>query len=75
MYQTQDAAGNDLPYAQKYTLVDGAGRCLGPGPNSDLLNGQYVKAVVATCDGTTGQKWNANASLDAAKLTNTHETP
>ena len=44
------------------------------GPNSDLLNGQYYKAVVTKCDGSTGQKWNANASLDAAKLTNTHET-
>ena len=74
VYQTQDASGNDLPYAQKYTIVDSSGNCLGMGPNSDLLNGQYVKAVVTKCDGSTGQKWNANASLDAAKLTNTHET-
>jgi hypothetical protein len=74
VYQVQDGSGNDLSYADKYTIKDGAGRCLGPGPNSDLLNGQYYKVVTAACDGTTGQKWNANPSLDSSKLQNTHES-
>jgi hypothetical protein len=72
--QVQDGSGNDLPYANKYTVVDSNGRCLGPGPNSDLLNGQYYKAITSGCDGTTGQKWNANPSLDVSKLQNTHES-
>jgi Tfp pilus assembly protein PilX len=75
MYQTQsDTSGTDLPYAQKFTIVDGNGLCLSTGPNSDLYISQYLKAVVATCDGSTGQKWNANASLDASRIINTHES-
>jgi Tfp pilus assembly protein PilX len=76
MYQTQsDASGTDLPYAQKFTIVDGAGRCLGIGSSTDLYLSQYLKAVVSTCDGSTGQKWNANASLNASRIINTHEAP
>lgn len=74
VYQTQDANGLDLPYAMKYTIVDANGQCLALGQNSDLYTGQYLKAVMAPCDGTTSQKWNANASLDAARIVNTHET-
>lgn len=74
MYQTQDAGGNDLPYAKKYTVVDGSGLCLALGQTSDLYNAAYLKAVVKTCDGTTAQKWNANASLDSSRLLNTHES-
>jgi hypothetical protein len=73
MYQAKGAGGTDLPYAQRYTIVDAAGRCLGPGPNADLYNTQYLKAVVSTCDGSTAQKWNATASLDSPTITNTHE--
>jgi hypothetical protein len=75
MYTTKAADGSDLPYRQRYTIVDGAGRCLALGSNSDLWNGQYTKAVTATCDGSTGQKWNASASLDASTMANTHEAP
>ena len=73
VYQTQDVSGNDLPYAQKYTIVDSQGHCLSPGPNTDLLNGQYYKIYTSVCDGTTSQKWNANPSIDTSKLQNTHE--
>jgi hypothetical protein len=80
--QVRDATGtNDLAYADKYTVVDSSngpdaptGRCLGPGPNSDLLNGQYYKVLTEDCDGTTGQKWNADPSLDDSQLLNTYET-
>jgi hypothetical protein len=73
VYTVQDQYGNDLPYKQKYQIVDSTGRCLAPGPNNDLYIGTYLKVVTVQCDGSTGQKWNANPSLDAARLTNTQE--
>lgn len=74
MYQTQaDTNGNALSYAQKYTIVDDLGRCLVPGP--EKYQELYAKVIVSECDGSRAQKWNANASLDAAKITNTRETP
>ena len=72
-YQTKDSQGKDLPYAQVYTIVDSAGRCLSPGPSNDLLNTQYFKIIVATCDGDTDQKWNADPSVLASRLINTGE--
>ena len=71
--QTKDAKGAALPYAQVYTIVDGAGRCLAPGPSNDLSDGQYYKIVVTACDGSTAQKWNADPSVLASRLTNTGE--
>lgn len=69
-----DSAGRyELSYADKYTIVDDAGLCLGLGANSDLFISVYYKATVQTCDGGTGQKWNADPSLDVARLTNIHE--
>jgi hypothetical protein len=72
---SNSAGTTELPYASRYTIQDASGLCLGPGDNDDLLNGQYYKAVVAQCDGSTGQKWNADPSLDEATLINTHEIP
>ena len=71
--QTKDAHGAALPYAQVYTIVDSVGRCLAPGPSTDLVNGQYYKVIVTTCDGSTAQKWNADPSVLASRLTNTGE--
>ncbi len=71
--QTKQANGSDLPYAQKFTMSDQRGFCLALGPNSDLYNNAYYKAVVAGCDGSTAQKWNADASLSTATQQNTHE--
>jgi hypothetical protein len=73
MYQIQDASGNDLPYAKKYTIVDSNGMCLGPGPTGDLYNSHYSKAVVSACNGKTDQKWNATASLQPSGITHLHE--
>lgn len=73
---------SELPYADKYTIRDDTvttyplqpgGLCLSPGQNSDLYNSEYYKAIVTGCDGSTAQKWNADPSLDAATVTNTHE--
>jgi hypothetical protein len=70
----------ELSYADKYTIHDDVrtaanpnGLCLAPGNNNDLWSGQYYKVIVTGCDGSTGQKWNADPSLDAATVTNTHE--
>jgi type II secretory pathway pseudopilin PulG len=72
-YQTKDASGKDLSYNDLYTMKDSAGLCLGVGPNSDVYNGQYYKAIVTTCDGSTSQKWNAAATVRPSQLQNTRE--
>jgi hypothetical protein len=72
-YLSQDATGSALPSARRFTIVDTSGRCLGVGPDTDRHNGAYSKAIVATCDGSAGQKWNANASLTASRMTDTQE--
>lgn len=74
VYQTQDEQLDALPYAKKFTIVDEKGFCLGPGRPDDLRNDAYLKVTVQTCDGSTGQKWNADASLDLSRITNTRET-
>ena len=77
---TDSTQTTELPYAQKYTIKDdtvtspAGGLCLGLSPNSDLYDGQYYKGIVTPCDGSTSQKWNADASLGASALTNIHET-
>ncbi|MCU1656830.1 MAG: hypothetical protein JWO57_1486 [Pseudonocardiales bacterium] len=73
IYRIKDASLNDLPYDSKYVIKDANGLCLGLGPNSDLLNGTYVKAVVTPCDGSTSQKWNADPSTGKSALQNTTE--
>jgi hypothetical protein len=65
-----------LPYAQRYTFVDSsttATRCLtiAPPPATDSAPWYYI--VVATCDGSTAQKWNANPTLGRTLLQNTVE--
>jgi hypothetical protein len=72
-YQDKDATGNALSYSDKYTIKDSAGYCLSLSPNSDTYNGQYYKAIVETCNGSTAQKWNANPAIGTASLQNTQE--
>lgn len=73
VYQTLDPSSAPLAYRYKFTVVDVNGLCLAPGPSTDLYNGQYYKSVVATCDGTTNQKWNADPNVAATGLSNLHE--
>lgn len=74
-----DAKTSSLTYANQYTIKDSTttspagGLCLGIGGNSDLYINVYTKAIVTTCDGSNGQKWNASAITSAATLTNTTE--
>jgi hypothetical protein len=62
------------PYSQRYTFVDSSSdqaRCLSIAPTSDAAPWDYI--VVATCDGSTAQKWNADANLTTTTLQNTQE--
>lgn len=73
---TQDGSGNELPYANKYTVTDPSGAyCLSLSPSSDLLNGQYYKTTVETCNGTPEQKWNALPNAQIPVVQNTIELP
>ena len=76
VYRLKQSDGvSALTYDQRYTIVDSSNStlCLGLAPTSDLYLGQYQKIVTATCDGSTGQKWNADASTGHSVLQNTHE--
>ncbi|SHN20958.1 RICIN domain-containing protein [Cryptosporangium aurantiacum] len=61
--------GNTGAYATSYTVVDSSGYCLSPtdpdAASPDLYStGQSIsKIVVAVCDGSTLQKWNAPTSI------------
>ncbi|MBN9611060.1 MAG: hypothetical protein BGO26_16980 [Actinobacteria bacterium 69-20] len=74
-YQTQDASGNELAYKDKFTIRDSSspGRCLSLSKTTDLYNNQYQKAIVETCDGSSQQKWNAQANVQEPVLENMHE--
>lgn len=70
---TTDSQGNTLTYADKFTVVDSAGLCLSLTPGSgDTYNG-YSKTIVQACDGSTAQKWNAQANVAKPLLVNTIE--
>ncbi len=74
-YQTQDSSGNELAYKDKFTIRDSStpGLCLSLSKPTDLYNKQYQKAVVETCDGSSQQKWNAQANVQEPVLENMHE--
>lgn len=72
---SDSASTSELTYANQYTIKDSSSTplCLGMGATNDLLNSTYLKVITATCDGSNGQKWNADAIASAATLTNTNE--
>lgn len=62
--------------ATAYTIVDGFGRCLAAGDGNPAYPAgyqQYFSVVTATCDGTTGQKWNAPPIVSDVPVTNVRE--
>jgi Tfp pilus assembly protein PilX len=61
--------------ATSYTIVDSYGRCLSNGPRNPNLGGAsaYSSVITATCDGGSGEKWNAPPSTGAPALGNTAE--
>lgn len=67
--------GAELAYRDKFTVVSKAGLCLSLAPSTDLLNGQYYKATVNGCDGSTRQKWNALPDTQKPQLQDSRELP
>ena len=72
--------GDTGDYTSSYRIVDKNGYCLMPsdpnGPNPDLLpnSDQISRIVMATCDGSTLQKWNAPPDLlESSQLSNMRE--
>jgi hypothetical protein len=60
---------NTGTYAGSYLFVDSLGRCLSVGTDpNDLFNTSFSKIVVATCDNSLAQKWNAPAEAVGGKV-------
>lgn len=72
---TSTTTGAELAYRDKFTVVSKAGLCLSLAPSTDLLNGQYYKVTVNTCDGSTRQKWNALPDTQKPQLQDSRELP
>jgi hypothetical protein len=73
-YGATDGNGNPLPALQKYTVQDSSGNCLSlTTGTTDLYNSQYSKVIVAACDGSTVQKWNATPDVQQPALKNIQE--
>ncbi len=76
------AAAPQWAYATRYTITDHSGLCLSLSPTSGTgadwytpagTNRQYSKIIVATCDGSAQQKWNANPDPKSSMLKSTTE--
>jgi hypothetical protein len=59
--------GDTGTYSTSYRIVDYTGNCLTPTtvPTVHDRGDQVSKVIVAPCDGSTGQQWNAPPSLHA----------
>ena len=58
-----------------YTIVDSFGRCLSNGPANPSNASAYSSVITATCDGGSGEKWNAPPNLGSASVTGISEIP
>lgn len=54
-------------YLSSYWFKDSLGRCLSVGKSNDLYKG-WSKIVVAACDGSLAQKWNAPAAFTTSTV-------
>jgi hypothetical protein len=68
-----DTDGTALGYDDKYTIKDAGGLCLSLGKDSDMFHDFYFKVTTDICDGTTKQKWNAEATVQDPEMENLHE--
>lgn len=57
-----------IPNAQRYTIVDTSGRCLGVDTSNGTNSTTVLKIVVSSCTGEGAQKWNADPRLGAPGL-------
>lgn len=76
-FTTQDAAGAELRYADKFTIreIQGDKRCLGAGPDLYASTPPSNIAIVAPCDGSAGQKWDSDPNVMPSRMQNTVELP
>ncbi len=73
-YGATDSNGNPEPTLDKYTLQDADGYCLSLTTDTAVAyNGQYSKAIVEACSGSTVQKWNAAPDVQTPALENLRE--
>jgi hypothetical protein len=66
--------GDTGTWATSYTIVDDAGRCLAQGPVPPDPGRTFNAIVVAPCDGSVEQKWNAPPELVNAGVKGFRET-
>jgi hypothetical protein len=66
--------GDTGTWSTSYTVVDHYGRCLAQGPVPPEPNRTFNAIVVAPCDGSVEQKWNAPPELVNAGVRGFRET-
>lgn len=66
--------GDTGVYATSYTIVDSEGRCLAAGPVPPEPNRTFSSIIVAPCDGSLVEKWNAPAEFVNAGMEGFRET-
>jgi len=66
--------GDTGDWATGYTIVDADGRCLAAGPVPPDPGRTFSSIVVAPCDGSVAEKWNAPPELAQAGLEGFRET-
>ncbi len=66
--------GDTGRWSTSYTIVDHQGRCLAQGPVPPAPNRTFNAIVVAPCDGSVEQKWNAPPELVNAGVQGFRET-
>jgi len=70
---TVNRASSDLKVS--YTIVDSYGRCLAAGASNASNAPAYSSVTTATCDGSSGQKWNAPPTTGKAAVGDLAEVP
>ncbi|HVN11313.1 MAG TPA: ricin-type beta-trefoil lectin domain protein [Kineosporiaceae bacterium] len=66
--------GDTGDYSTSYTIVDAEGRCLAAGPVPPDPGRTFSSVIVAPCDGSLAEKWNAPPELSPAGLEGFRET-
>jgi hypothetical protein len=73
-HQQWTETGDTGDWATGYTIVDADGRCLAAGPVPPDPGRTFSSIIVAPCDGSTAEKWNAPPELTQAGLQGFRET-
>ncbi len=60
---TMPGTSTSVPNAQRYTIVDSSGRCLGIDTSNGTSSAAVLILVVSACNGGGAQKWNADPRL------------